>query len=132
MEIEYLQVEDVEELHELAIEMYGGTRGREKGKLEGMLGLPMSGFGDYERFPSIFEKGAVYHYYLASGHCFTDGNKRTAYLSAFTFLDLNGYDLIATDDEVYTWTEGLANDKKRPPFEEAVEWIKQHSHVREE
>lgn len=89
MEFEYLEVEDVELLHDLALKEYGGLPGREPGK----LGLPMSGYGRYERFPGVTKKAAVYHYHLASGHAFG-----TSYLSAFTFLDWNGYDLIADED----------------------------------
>ncbi|MEC0276903.1 type II toxin-antitoxin system death-on-curing family toxin [Peribacillus frigoritolerans] len=132
MEVDYLLVEDVVALHDYALDLYGGTPGREPGKLEGTLSLPDSGFGDYERFPLIEEKAAVYHYYLASGHCFTDGNKRTSYLAAFTFLDINGYDLVASDEEVYNWTHKIADDKTRPPFFEAVVWIGTHMHKREE
>jgi death on curing protein len=123
MEIEYLQVEDVEYLHDLAIEEYGGVSGREPGKLEAKLAIPMSGFGDYDHYPTIVEKAAACHFFLASGHCFVDGNKRTSYLATFTFLDINGYDLIADNDDVFSWTLLLANDKTRPQFEEAVHWI---------
>ena len=127
MHFKYLEVEDVEDLHDMAVELYGGLPGRVIGKLVAKLALPMSGFGEYNRFPSIYEKAAVYHYELASGHAFIDGNKRTSYLSAFTFLDWNGFDLIASDEEVYNWTKALADDKKRPPFEEAVQWIITHA-----
>ena len=75
MDFDYLRVEDVELLHDLAVQDYGGVLGRDPGKLEGCLGMPMSGFGDYERFPDIYSKAAAYHYFLADGHCFTDGNK---------------------------------------------------------
>lgn len=133
MEILYLQVEEVEYLHDLALELYGGRPGRDHGKLEGALGVPYSGYGDYENYPSIIEKAAVYHYFLASGHCFIDGNKRTSYLAAFTFLDWNGYDLVATDDDVYEWTLQLAQKKEeRPPFIEAAMWIGNRAHKREE
>ncbi|PLR86442.1 type II toxin-antitoxin system death-on-curing family toxin [Bacillus sp. V33-4] len=126
MHIEYLNVEDVEELHDLALAEYGGLPGREKNKLEGILGIPYAGYGDFEKYPSIVEKAAVYLYYLASGHGFIDGNKRTAYLSVFTFLDWNGYDLIVPDDEVYRFIMLIACDKTRPPFNDAVHWIEKY------
>ncbi|MEC0276848.1 type II toxin-antitoxin system death-on-curing family toxin [Peribacillus frigoritolerans] len=129
MEISYLSVEDVEYLHQLALDLYGGIPGRDIGKLEAKLALPYSGFGDYERYPTIVEKAAVYHFHLASGHCFKDGNKRTSYLAAFTFLDQNGYDLVVEDEEVYEWTMRLADDKNRPPFEEAVQWIRRYTYI---
>ncbi|NSL52724.1 type II toxin-antitoxin system death-on-curing family toxin [Calidifontibacillus erzurumensis] len=131
MNIEYLTVEDVEQLHDLTLEKYGGLPGREIGKLEGVLALPMSGFGDIERFPTLAEKAAVYLYYLAIGHCFVDGNKRTAYLSTFTFLDLNGFDLIVEDEELFRFMILLADNDTRPPFEVAVEWIAYHMFKRE-
>lgn len=123
-EFEYLTVEDVEGLHEDALDSYGGLPGREPGKLEAKLALPMSGFGDFERFPTIEEKAAVYHYYLASGHCFLDANKRTSYLAAVTFLDYNGYDFKAHSDEIYEWTRFIASHDTRPDFKHAVKWIK--------
>ena len=126
MEFDYLQVEDVEALHDMALRDFGGVPGREKGKLEAKLALPMSGYGDYERYPTIEEKAAVYYYHLASGHCFTDGNKRTSYLATFTFLDLNGYSLLVDDEEVFQWTLRLADDNNRPEFEEVVNWIKRY------
>ncbi|WP_280771659.1 type II toxin-antitoxin system death-on-curing family toxin [Salipaludibacillus daqingensis] len=122
-DVDYLSVEDVEELHALAIEMYGGLPGRDPGNLEAKLALPYSGFGDYERYPTLIEKAAVYHYHLASGHCFKDGNKRTSYLSAKAFLNLNGFNLVVPDEEIFSWTKILADDKERPKFEKAVEWI---------
>ncbi|MFD0051452.1 type II toxin-antitoxin system death-on-curing family toxin [Actinomycetes bacterium NPDC127524] len=132
MGFEYLLVEDVEQMHDLALEDYGGLPGREKNKLEGILSMPMGGFGDYEEYPSIEQKAAVYLYYLASGHGFIDGNKRTAYLAVFTFLDLNGYDLIVSDDEVYRFIMLIADNETRPPFIEAVHWVGHHMHKQEE
>lgn len=122
----YLEVEDVEEIHDMLLERDGGLAGREPGKLESKLALPMSGFGDFERYPTLAEKAAVYHYHLAGGHCFFDANKRTSYAAMVLFLDFNGYDLIATDLEIYEWTLILANHATRPAFKHAVEWIEEH------
>ncbi|ALX50035.1 hypothetical protein AOX59_16480 [Lentibacillus amyloliquefaciens] len=130
MKVEYLELEDVIELHDQALKDFGGIQGREPGKLEAKLALPMSGYGDFERYPSIEEKASVYLYEMASGHCFSDGNKRTSFLSTFTFLDLNGFDLVVEDEEVYRFVLSVANDKTRPPFEEVVLWIRKHTHKR--
>lgn len=119
-------------MHDKALEDFGGLPGRDKNKLEGILAMPMAGFGDHEEYPTIEQKAAIYLYYLASAHGFKDGNKRTSYLAVFTFLDLNGYDLIIPDDEVYRFVLLLANDKTMPPFEEAVNWIEGHMRKQEE
>ncbi|MGC9933786.1 type II toxin-antitoxin system death-on-curing family toxin [Priestia aryabhattai] len=126
MDIRYLDLEDLEALHDQALEDYGGIPGRPEHKLEGILEMPKAGFLDYEKYPSIIEKAAVYLYYLASGHAFSDGNKRTSYAATFVFLDLNGYDLEATDDEIYDFVLSIANSETRPSFEVAVQWIERH------
>jgi len=123
----YLEVDEVEYIHQVALDLYGGFPGREPGNLEAKLMIPCSGFGDFEKYPTIFDKAGAYLFFLASGHCFKDGNKRTAYMSTSAFLDLNGYDLIASDEEVYDFVSLVANDKTRPPIEYVIEWIKQHA-----
>lgn len=128
MEIIYLEPEDIELLHDKAIELHGGLLGRPPYKLEGLLSIPLSGFGDYEHYPTIIEKAAVYHYHLASGHAFLDGNKRTSFLAMFTFLDWNGYELYVDPHEAFLWTLEIAQDKeKRPPFEDAVVWLERYT-----
>lgn len=132
MDIEYLKLDTVILLHDLLLERDGGLQGVEMTKLEAKLALPMSGFGVYERYPKIEEKAALYLYELATGHCFKDGNKRTSYAATYVFLDINGYDLVAEDEEIVQFVEKVADDKKRPPFEVVVDWIKMHMNKREE
>ena len=40
---------------------------------------------------------AAYAFALATSHAFHDGNKRTAYVAAVAFLDLNGFDLVVEE-----------------------------------
>ncbi|TMN22940.1 type II toxin-antitoxin system death-on-curing family toxin [Lentibacillus cibarius] len=121
MNVEYLDLQDVIDLHSLTLERDGGLEGREPGKLEAKLALPMSGYGDFEKYPSIEEKAAVYLYELSSGHCFVDGNKRTAYLSTFV-----------EGEEVIDFVPKVANNNIRPPFTETVFWILRHAYKKEE
>ncbi|AWT52580.1 type II toxin-antitoxin system death-on-curing family toxin [Mycolicibacterium smegmatis] len=44
-----------------------------------------------EVFPDLWTKAGVYVHSFSSTQYFSDGNKRTAWLAAVTFLDLNGY-----------------------------------------
>jgi death-on-curing protein len=41
----------------------------------------------------VFDLAAVYLYHIAKSHAFSDGNKRTAYVSAVVFLGMNGYNI---------------------------------------
>ncbi|HTD57791.1 MAG TPA: Fic family protein [Solirubrobacteraceae bacterium] len=56
---------------------------------EAALSAPFAGFGDYEMFPGLHEKAAVYCSRIATYHPLPDGNKRTAYDVMREFLDRN-------------------------------------------
>ena len=44
-----------------------------------------------------FELAAAYAFGLARNHPFVDGNKRVALVAAFTFLELNGWEVSAEE-----------------------------------
>ncbi len=46
---------------------------------------------------------AVLAHGIAETQPFVDGNKRSALIAMLTFLELNGYQLSATDPELATW-----------------------------
>lgn len=51
----------------------------------------------YEGLEDIFEIAAMYAVVLARGHVFNDANKRTALVTALTYLDLQGYEVQRND-----------------------------------
>ena len=57
---------------------------------EAGLAAPFAGFGDYQAFPAVHEKAAVYCSRIATYQPLPDGNKRTAYDVMREFLDRNG------------------------------------------
>jgi len=79
---------------------HGGGEGvRDEGLLDSALGRPLNKFS-YED-PDIFTLAAAYAYGIAANHPFVDGNKRTAYVTALTFLRLNGYRVRANQTDKY-------------------------------
>ncbi len=48
-------------------------------------------------------QAAVLAHGMAETQPFIDGNKRTALISMLTFLELNGFSLSATDQELAGW-----------------------------
>lgn len=48
--------------------------------------MNLAAYGD----PDAFDVAAAYAFGIAKAHAFVDGNKRTAFVAAFTFLRLNG------------------------------------------
>lgn len=123
MTIDYLTTEDIIDLHDLALLRYDGLQGLDKGCIDAKTYLPQQGFGSYEKYPGIIRKAAVYLYFITIGHCFKDGNKRTGYLSASTFLNLNGYMINVSDEDLYEKCIEIADNNKRPPFEDVVDWL---------
>ena len=100
---EFLEVEDIFELHADSIERYGGSVGiRDRGLIESAVAVPRQSFGGEYLHATIFEMAAAYAFHLAENQAFVDGNKRVGLAAATAFLDMNGYDLIERDDRLYT------------------------------
>jgi death-on-curing protein len=67
---------------------------------ESALAAPFAGFGDYEIFPALHEKAAVYCTRIAAYHPLPDGNKRTAYNVMWEFLARNGTTFTHRNDDL--------------------------------
>lgn len=126
MKFEYLTYDDLIDLHDLALERYGGLQGHDEGCVEAKAIMPQDGFGDREYYPGLFKKAAVYMYYITINHCFKDGNKRTGYLAASTFLNLNGYIIKVSDEELYHKCIEIADKNSRPELEDVESWLRNH------
>ena len=92
MNPEFLDIDDVLEIHASQILEHGGSEGvRDMGLLDSAVAQPMAQFGGRFLNEDLFEMAAALHISLISNHPFIDGNKRTALLATLTFLDLNGF-----------------------------------------
>lgn len=88
----YLSIQQVEEIHDLLIKQLSGSYGvRSKDLLESAVFRMQATFGGDDLYKDIFEKAAALLESLCKNHPFVDGNKRTAFTCAVTFLELNGY-----------------------------------------
>ncbi|HSH94870.1 MAG TPA: type II toxin-antitoxin system death-on-curing family toxin [Roseimicrobium sp.] len=103
----FLTVHDVEILHRRSIERYGGTLGiRDKGGIESAVGQPQNVF--FYGQGDLFDMAAAYAFHIAQAQAFLDGNKRTAVLSAFVFLESNGIRVQFSEYEIYEAMIGIA------------------------
>ena len=85
----WVSIEIVVTIHDRQISRHGGAAGiRDIGLLEAALGRPQNLYHYSE--PSIFELAASYAFGISKAHAFVDGNKRTAFMTALTFLRLVG------------------------------------------
>lgn len=78
--------------------------------LKALLARVDNGFFGFEPYPTTISKAKVFWYTIATKQMFNNGNKRTALLTALTFLRLNGYNLDFKDSsELYNISMDLAN-----------------------
>lgn len=108
-------------IHEEQIAEHGGLAGvRDLPLLQSALARPqnLAVYGD----PDIADLAAAYAVGVARNHAFLDGNKRTAWVVAETFLLKNGYELIARDDDGVTAMLAVA-DGTMPEREFAI-WLR--------
>ncbi len=105
----YLSEEEIVELHAWTIGLLGGMGGiRDRGALQSCVAQPMTAVFGEERFRTAFDKAAAYCFFVVRLHPFFDGNKRTGFLAARTFLLDNGYKPIFDEDEIYDVIDAVA------------------------
>lgn len=127
--MERLSSEDIRDIHDYMLLRYGGLAGEyESGLIDYMADKPFDGFGDTEFYPNLFQKAAVYMEGFATHQYFCDGNKRTAYMCAKIFLELNEYILDITDDDLYETAIAVA--KKEIGLEELTSWLMINSNLK--
>jgi death-on-curing family protein len=72
-------------------------------------------------YPTVHGKAAAALLHsLARNHALVDGNKRMAWLATAVFLHLNGYEVAATDDELFDLVMAVA-DESVPDVEKIAE-----------
>ncbi|MDL5054792.1 type II toxin-antitoxin system death-on-curing family toxin [Oscillatoria laete-virens NRMC-F 0139] len=93
--------------HEQSLAEFGGAAGiRDEGLLDSALNKPQNLFA-YEK-PTLFEMAASYAFGIVKNHPFIDGNKRTGFVVAVTFLQINGWRLEAGEVDATLRTLALA------------------------
>lgn len=111
-------------IHHEQLRDHGGAEGlRDRGLLESALARPqqLAAYGE----PDLFALAAAYAFGIAKNHPFVDGNKRTAFVLAETFVRLNGKWLTATDaDCLITTLKLAAGDISEAEF---AEWLRANS-----
>jgi death-on-curing protein len=92
----------------MMITRFGGAGGiRDQGLIDSALARPANIY-HYERSTDVSQLAAAYAAGIIKNHPFVDGNKRTGFMAAFMFLDLNGATLHADEVTATTMTLSLA------------------------
>ena len=112
-------------MHSAQLAEHGGSDGiRDETLLDSALAKPLNVFA-YADQPDIFRLAASYAFGIARNHAFVDGNKRTALVVSITFLDRNGWDIVAAKEEIYFTFLHLADGSLSE--EELAAWFTKHA-----
>jgi death-on-curing protein len=112
-------------MHSEQLAEHGGSDGiRDKTLLDSALAKPLNVLA-YADEPDIFRLAASYAFEIARNHAFVDGKKRTALVVSITFLDRNGWGIVAPKEEVYFTFLHLAEGKFSE--DQLADWFRVHA-----
>jgi death on curing protein len=112
-------------MHSAQLAEHGGSDGiRDETLLDSALAKHLNVFA-YADQPDIFRLAASYVFEIARNHAFVDGNKRTALVVSLTFLDRNGWDIVAQKEDIYFTFLHLADGSLSE--EELTAWFTKHA-----
>lgn len=116
-------------MHDQQLSLFGGPSGvRDYGLLESALARPKNVWAYAEDQPSLSRLAAAYVFGISSNRPFVDGNKRTAMVVSFAFLDVNGLEVIAIQEDAVLATMALAAGEMTE--DQLTEWFQHNTKKR--
>jgi len=110
-------------IHSDQIRLYGGTyEVRDAAALDAALHMPQAQYDGLYLHPTISDMAAAYGFHLSQNHPFLDGNKRTAGMCMFTFLQLNGLEPTASEIDYYQVMMAVASGQMQK--EPLADWLR--------
>jgi death-on-curing protein len=99
----------VRAIHAELVREHGGLPGHPReSALESTLARPQQPVTYAVPAPSISQLAAAYGFGLAKNHCFPDGNKRVALAIIDVFMQINGFELTAREEDAVLTIRSLA------------------------
>jgi death-on-curing protein len=90
---------DARTLHEKLVAVHGGAGGiRDEGLLVSAMARPKQQFA-YADKPDLVAMAAAYTAGIVKNHPFFDGNKRVGFVVGILFLEINGYEFLASEEQ---------------------------------
>jgi death-on-curing protein len=125
-DVHYLTIQQALFIHKRIIDETGGARGvRDIGALQSSIARPQATFGKMPLFPSILGKAAALLHGIILNHPFVDGNKRTGLTAAALFLQINGWKLDTSHEELESFVLEIAIG--RHDVGEIANWLRAHT-----
>jgi death-on-curing protein len=108
------------------IKKHGGSSGvRDMGMLESAVHRPFATYANEDLYPDLYLKAGALIQSIIKNHPFIDGNKRTAFVGAFTLLRRNLVRLDVSEIEAVKFMLKVANNNLS--VDEISTWLKKHS-----
>ena len=124
--MKFLTIKQVIGIQTEIIDVFGGAKGiRSKNLLESAVFRMRASFDGKDLYPDIFTKAAAIFESLAKNHPFVDGNKRTAFVSAVTFLEINGHETEFDKENAEEFILKMISREKS--FKQIVNFLKRNS-----
>jgi death-on-curing protein len=104
----WIDERDVLAIHDRLLALHGGLAGlRDRGLLESALARPRQHHA-YSEGTDIVEMASLYTSGIVRNHPFVDGNKRAGFTAGILFLEMNGFDFTAGEEDVIGTVFSLA------------------------
>ena len=122
-EPQWLNLAELIAIHNRQLAEHGGGEGlRDESLLDSALSRPQFKWQYEDPAPDLATLAASLAFGIINNHPFIDGNKRTGYVACRLFLEINGYDFLASQDEKYLTFYSVASGEM---LEDALtEWIR--------
>ena len=126
MAVKFIPDEIVPSIQADLLKRYGGTVGiRDRGLLSSALAQPKMTAQKKFLHRTLFDKAAAYGFHICRNHPFVDGNKRIAFVLMDVFLQENGWEIHASEEEAYETMIQLASGNLSK--NDLSAWLKAHS-----
>ncbi len=134
-----MRIETVTEIHNFLSDYYLNSEDpisppgvKDMGLLASACARPFASAGGQDAFSNVYHKAAALFHGIISNHCFYNGNKRTALLSALYFLSDNNLWLErCNDEEMFEFTRQVAAheicDKRDDEIAVISEWFNKNT-----
>jgi death-on-curing protein len=97
---------------------------RDSGLLLSSLARPATSLFGEDAYATLALKTAALMDSIVNNHPMTDGNKRSSWFVANFFVELNGYEIVATEDEAFAFILSIATGNQ--PLERIAAWLENH------
>ena len=97
---------------------------RDSGLLVSSLARPATSLFGEDIYATLALKTAALMDSIVNNHRMMEGNQRSSLFAANLFVELNGYEIVATEDEAFAFILSIATGNQ--PLEDVALWLENH------